>query len=82
MENDSAAPPHLTMLQWVIYDHPRDYPDKFVLRRWNIVANRVIPTDEIAFAKTLPEIRAKVPKHLYCMARFADDDPCIVEVWL
>lgn len=82
MENDSAVPPHLTMSQWVIYDHPRDYPDKFVLRRWDIVGSKVIPTDKIAFAKTLPEIQAKVPKNLYCMGRFANDDPCIVEVWL
>jgi hypothetical protein len=82
MENDSAAPPHLTMSQWVIYDHPRDYPDQFVLRRWDIIGSNIVPTDEVALAKTLPEIRTKVPGGLYCLERFADDDACIVEVWL
>jgi hypothetical protein len=82
MENDSAAPPHLTMSQWVIYDHPRDYPDQFVLRRWDITGSILVATDEMALAKTLPEIRAKIPRDLYCLERFADDDPCIVEVWL
>ena len=22
---------------WVIYDHPSDFPDKWVLRRWDII---------------------------------------------
>ena len=42
MENDSAAPPHGLMAQWVVYAHPRDY----------------------------------------CLERFAQNDPAIVEVWV
>jgi hypothetical protein len=74
--------PHLEMLQWVIYDHPRDYSDKFVARLWKVSAGRMIATEEMHLADTLEEVRGKVPQGLYRLARFLDDDPCIVEVWL
>jgi hypothetical protein len=82
MEDDSTAKPHIEMSQWVIYQHPRDYPGEFVMRRWIIEANLLIATDEMAVAATLEEIRKKVPPGLYCLDRFEEDDPCIVEVWL
>jgi hypothetical protein len=82
MENDSTAKPHSEISQWVIYDHPRDYPDHFVMRRWGITAGNFFPTDDVALADTLPEIRQAVPPGLYCLERYANDDPCIVEVWI
>lgn len=82
MENDSTVLPRIWMSQWVVYDHPRDYPEKFVLRRWNISAGQMIATDEMALADTLELIREAVPPGLYCLKRFTEDDPCIVEVWL
>lgn len=82
MEKDSTAPPHAEISQWVIYAQPLDYPTKYVLRRWDIRANTMIATDEMALAETLAEIRKKVPPGLYRLARYDDDDPCIVEVWL
>jgi hypothetical protein len=82
MENDSTATPHIEMSQWVIYEHPRDYPYQYVMRRWDIRGGSMMATDETAFAGTLEEIRDKVPAGLYRLARFAEDDPCIVEVWL
>jgi hypothetical protein len=68
--------------QWVIYAHPRDYPSKYVMRRWNISAGTMMATEEMALAETLEEIRKHVPPGLFCLRRFEDDDPCIVEVWL
>jgi hypothetical protein len=82
MENDSTTKPHLEISQWVIYDHPRDYPDQFVMRRWAVSADLMLATDDMALADTLVEIRKKVPPGLYRLERFADDDPCIVEVWM
>lgn len=82
METDSTIHPLAEMSQWVIYDHPRDYPTKYVLRRWNISANRMIATDDVAVADSLAEIREMVPQGLYQIPRCTDDDPCIVEVWL
>jgi hypothetical protein len=83
MEDDSTVTPHLVMSQWVIYDHPRDFPDKYMMRRWEIREPGVMQmTDDIALANTLEEIRLSVPPGLFCLERFKDDDPCIVEVWL
>ncbi len=82
MENDSTAQAHLEMSQWVIYRYPRDYPDKFVARRWEVWAGHILATDEMALADTLEEIREKIPPGLYCLGRFEDDDPCILEVWI
>jgi hypothetical protein len=69
---------------WVIYDHPRDFPDKFVARRHYIVRGDPEPraSEEYITADSLDEIRQRVPQGLACLARYAEDDPNIVEVWL
>lgn len=83
MEDDSTANPHLVMSQWVIYNHPRDCPDKYVMRRWEILQSaELVVTGDTVQADTLEEIRLSVPRGLYRLERFKDDDPCIVEVWL
>lgn len=82
MENDSTAVPRIDMSQWVVYDHPRDYPNKYVLRRWDIRGGSMIPTDDLHVADSLEAIRQAVPPGLYRLGRFGEDDPCIVEVWL
>jgi hypothetical protein len=86
MENDSTARGHMEMSQWVVYRHPRDYPAKYVARRWDVRSPghgaQVIATDEVKLANTLDEIRRLIPPGLYCLNRFEDDDPCIVEVWI
>ena len=61
-----------------IYDHPTDYPDKFIARLWDCD----IPTNIMATADTLEELRAKIPSTMVRMNRDAQDDPCIVEVWI
>lgn len=61
-----------------IYDHPTDYPDKFIARLWDCSA----PTNIIATADTLEELRAKIPDCMVKLDRHPKDDPCIVEVWI
>jgi len=63
---------------WVIYKHPKDYPDKYVARKWILDE----PTSEAVFANTLEEARLAIPKGLIRMERNNQDDPCIVEIWL
>ena len=91
MESDTTAQPRTArggtldsteMQQWVIYAHPRDYPNRYVMRRWRIQGATIVPTDDIALADSLQEIRKKLPSGLFRLARFEDDDPCIAEVWL
>lgn len=67
---------------WVVYAHPLDYPQNFVLRRWELRDRVLLPTNEVSLGMTFEEIRAALPPGLYWLPRFAGDDPCIVEVWL
>lgn len=82
MKNDSTAKPQAELTQWVIYKHPRDYPDQYVMRLWKIRAGHFWPTNDMALADTLGEIRKNLPPGLFRIERFAEDDPCIVEVWI
>jgi len=70
------------MQGWTIYDHPRDYPDVFVARRWYAQAGAVVPTHEMFTAGTLDELRALLPPGLVLLPRMPGDHPNIVEVWI
>ena len=63
---------------WTIYKYPRDYPDKFVARKF--VLDK--PTSEILIGNTLEEIRTLLPKGLTRMERDENDKPVIVETWI
>jgi hypothetical protein len=68
---------------WTVYDHPRDFPEKYVGRLHVIGRLGSEPTDHVIVADTLEEIRAMMmAKGLFCLTRHPDDDPVIVEVWL
>jgi hypothetical protein len=72
----------LPMHLWVIYDHPRDFPDRFVARKHHVVPGASGPTLEILTADTLDDLRAKLPAGLVLLSRHPMDDPVIVETWL
>lgn len=76
--------PEPFMSVWVVYNRPRDFPDKYVARRWDILRGQVepVPTVEHLTADSLDEIRRLVPPCLACLPRYDDDDASIVEVWL
>lgn len=61
-----------------IYEHPEDYPTKYVARLWNLER----PTPLAAVADTLEEIRATIPAGMVSITRSETDDPCIVETWI
>jgi hypothetical protein len=68
---------------FVIYDHPRDYPDEFVCRRCYPEKGRVIYELELfARGPTIESIRDKIPPGQVCFRRSDGDDPVIVETWL
>ena len=70
------------LYQYTIYDHPRDYPEGFVVRQWRIASGEGGPTPEEAWtAPSLEAARALVPAGLFCLPRVAEDDPVIVETW-
>lgn len=71
------------MCQYVIYDHPKDFPDKFVVRRWDIGPGSVTPQPGIfAEADSLDDARDAIPAGLTRMPVFENDDPVIAEVWM
>ena len=72
---------------WTVYDHPTDYPDCFVARKFLITSGGgAWATNEIVTATTLAAIRkavqAVMPHVVDCFPRDESDDPKIVECWL
>lgn len=63
---------------WVIYEHPKDYPDKFVARKWILDK----PTSEIVLGNTIEEARLGIPKGLTRFLPEKEDDIVIVEIWI
>jgi hypothetical protein len=69
-----------TLIQFTIYERPRDYPEGYVVRCWEITAGEMIP-GEAWGAPTLEAARELVPEGLFCIPRDPDDDAVIVETW-
>lgn len=69
---------------WVIYDHPADFPDVFVARRWEVLREERATADIIK-ADTLEQVRFVIEREKHCsvmLPRQPNDDPKIVEVWI
>jgi hypothetical protein len=66
------------MEMWVIYYNSLDHPGKFVVRHW--LGSK--PSDSYVLAPTLELARAHVPPGLYCLNRYIEDEPQIVETWI
>lgn len=73
-----------TFKGYTIYNKPRDFPNKFVVRGWSIQAGTVIHDKEVtAITDTLIEARAAVPmRQDFRIVRDFVDDPVIVESWV
>jgi hypothetical protein len=63
---------------FVIYDHPKDYPGHFVVRRWF----GTIATSDFAIANTIEEARAEVPDGLVRLPHQPGEDAVIAETWI
>lgn len=71
------------LVMFVIYDHPKDFPDNFVVRRWLVTGKeQVAALRPHAVVATLEEARASLPAGMNGIGRRSDDDPVIAEVWL
>jgi hypothetical protein len=80
-----ASRAHATLEMFVVYDHPRDYPDHFVVRRWIIGAQPGEPLSDdgwLYIADTLEQIRNYIPPHCVRLERDPNDEPQIVESWI
>ena len=64
---------------WTVYDHPSDYPDKYVARRFEGES----PTKTLIMGDDIEALRGfMVSMGLTCLTRREGDDPCIMETWL
>jgi hypothetical protein len=69
------------LVLFTVYDHPRDHPNSFVVRRYIVNNGESIP-DEIRLADTLIGARDLLPPGVYNLGREPADDPVIVETWV
>lgn len=67
---------------WVVYDHPKDFPDHYVARRF-INEQAQNGEGDVIVKDDLIEIRnAMYARGLFRLGRDPSDDPVIVEMWL
>ncbi len=68
---------------WTIYARPKDYPDHFVARRWEVRHSGPTPTAEVIVSGDLEQIRdAMRARRLTCIGRKPADEAQIVESWI
>lgn len=67
---------------WVIYKHPSDFPNQFVVREWWIVYGDPEVSDTFQTADTIEDARQLIPAALHCIPRDPADEPQIVETWI
>lgn len=70
------------LVQFVVYEKPLDYPGKFVLRKWEVQANKLIPVPEVVTEDSIEKLRKHIPRGMIRMERHPQDEPQIVEIWL
>ena len=73
-----------TIEMTVIYRHPKDYPDHYVVRRWRAYADKPVPApaELVGVCISLEAARAIASPGRVKIMRSPGDDPVIVETWL
>jgi hypothetical protein len=69
---------------WTIYDHPKDFPDTYVARRFEVGKGRELPivTNDTVQGE-LQIVRESFRRcGLTCFTRNEQDEPQIIESWL
>jgi len=68
---------------WVVYDHPKDFPDRYIARRFLVTASGAGPTDVVMWSDSLEEVRDFLENlGLVKLMRDPSDEPQIVESWI
>jgi hypothetical protein len=68
---------------WTVYDHPREYPDRFVAREFDITPGGITPANNVLTAPDLDTLRTALQSQgLVRTTRSPDHDPTIVEAWV
>lgn len=68
---------------WTVYDHPSDFPEHFVARRFVVDKTGSCPTDKVIATLSLDDLRMILQMAgLTVLMRNNGDDAAIVESWL
>lgn len=71
---------------WCVYEKPRDYPNNWIARRWEIYCDgKTLPTNDVIVSLSLEDVRGCLESEQYGlvrMVRHPNDDPKIVETWI
>lgn len=69
---------------WTVYENPTDFPGEFVARPHFVGrgGGKPVAAPHAIRAKTLAELRAKLPPGLILFPRDKSDPPQIVESWM
>ena len=79
---------HDALSIWQIFDRPRDYPDGFIARRFDVFCEgprrgETSATDDTIKSTNLEYIRSiMMQKFLHRMPRLRGDPPFLVECWI
>jgi len=69
---------------WTLYDHPADFPDSYVARRFSGMTGKA--TDQTIIGETPGEILVKIqavdPNACMFIPRSPNDDPVIMGTWI
>jgi|SRR5579864_2869512 len=83
LQHSAAQRGALTL--WTLFDHPKDYPNGFIARRFEVNKDGLVQaTDHTLSAGPQPDELQDVFRKagLVCVGRMSEDDPVIVETWI
>lgn len=70
-------------ITYAVYDHPKDYPDRFVVRKWYSIGKRQFPNPLLFMEDTnLEPIEKKLTEMGLIKHIPQGGDPVIIQEWL
>lgn len=78
LEKQNEQPRRGVVPMFVVYEHPEDFPDKFVVRLFDMYK----PSPYYTLSDTLEQARATLPKGLMWINRSIYDVRSLVETWV
>lgn len=80
---DVLIPARDVLHTYAIYERPRDFPNSYVLRRWNVENGQIRPDPlPMAVALDLETVRAALPSGVVKVTDRQAQDPGILEEWI
>lgn len=70
-------------VMWTVYEKPKDFPEHFIARRWEVRRSGPTPTPDVIVCDGIDELRWRLEiLGLHRLPRHRGDEPQIVETWI